>query len=127
MAEPAQLIASNLAALPHPDGAPRVLAGFGTALLPDPLREQVTQAATEIGEAIVYLLESNGWRLLAPGEQIQPDAPTGPPEVAHLHCRECDARLMSLNLTTPERIVTDARALITGIARLSPDCPHDAV
>lgn len=121
---PAQIIASNLAALPHPDGGTRHLPGFNAGLLPDPMREQVTRAADEIGEAIVHLLETSGYRVT--------DAPAAPapaddaPAVGHLHCRDCDTRLLSLNLSSPEYIVTSGRALIAALSQLSSECPHDA-
>ncbi len=126
---PAQLIAANLAALPHPDGAPRQLAGFQTGLLPDPLREQVTRTATDIGEAIMYLLETNGYRITAITETDEPAAPAAVAiaDVGHLHCRACDTRLLSLNLTNPSHIVTDGPALISALAGRNPECPHAGV
>jgi hypothetical protein len=124
--KPAELIAANLAALPHPDGAPRQLAGFATTLLPDPLREQVTRTAGDIGEAIVYLLETSGYRITAAADEPVAPAVSAPADVGHLHCRECDARLLSLNLATPSHIVTSGRALIAALSQLSPECPHHA-
>lgn len=126
MPEPAQLIASNLGALPHPDGAPRQLAGFASTLLPDPLREQVDRTAREIGDAIVHLLETGGYRIVSAADEPAAAPDPGPAPIGHLHCRECDARLLSLNLTTPNHIVTNGRALIAALSQLSPDCPHDA-
>lgn len=126
MPEPAQLIAANLGALPHPDGSPRQLAGFAVTLLPDPLREQVNRTAGDIGESIVYLLETNGYRIVSvTDEPVAPSDP-GPAPIGHLHCRECDARLLSLNLTTPTHIVTSGRALIAALSQLAPECPHNA-
>lgn len=124
--KPAELIASSLAALPHPDGGIRVLAGFQAALLPDALREQVDRTAREIGESVVHLLETRGYRIVSVSETSDAPAPAEPADVGHLHCRECDARLMSVNLTTPSHIVTNGRALIAALSQLSPDCPHDA-
>lgn len=126
MPEPAQLIASNLGALPHPDGAPRQLAGFASTLLPEPLREQVDRTAREIGDSVVYLLETNGYRIVSVTEESAAPPDPGPAPIGHLHCRECDARLLSLNLTTPGHIVTNGRALIAALSQLSPDCPHHA-
>ena len=124
---PAQLIASNLAALPHPDGAPRQLAGFNTGLLPDPLREQVTRTATDIGEAIVHLLDISGYRIVSAGDEPAAPASVAIADVGHLHCRACDTRLLSLNLTNPSHIVTDGPALISALARRAPECPHAGV
>lgn len=127
--KPAELIAANLAALPHPDGAPRQLAGFTTALLPDALREQVTRAATDIGDAIVHLLETNGYRITTATEPAgdTPTEPSAATPVGHLHCTHCDTRLLSLNLVDPAHIMTDGRALLRALAARGKDCPHDAV
>lgn len=121
----AQLIAGNLANLPHPDGTPRTLAGFNTALMPENLREQINKTAQDIGDAIIYLLESNGYRILTDAEITaaahaeQPPAPIG-----NVHCTNCDARLFSLNLTNPEHIRTNGQWLLEAMARLKPGCPH---
>ena len=125
---PARLIADNLAALPHPDGTPRQLAGFSTRLLPDAMRDQVDQAAVQIGEAIVHLLETNGYRITS-GDEPAPESADNAanPDVAHLHCINCDKRLLSINLTNPEHSLTNGRLLLSGLAALSPECPHDAV
>ena len=126
--KPAQVVSANLAALPHPDGTPRRLAGFQTGLLPDALREQVTRTADDIGEAIVHLLETSGYAIVRADEiPAATDAPAQAPEVAHLHCRACDTRLLSLNLTTPQHIVTDGPTLIGALARRKLACPHDPV
>ena len=121
---PAQLIAANLAALPHPDGAPRQLSGFSTALLPDALREQVTRSAEDIGDAIVNLLELNGYQILAESDIPAPAGDTVAPPIAHLHCSLCDARLLSLNLVNPAHALTNGPLLIRGMSALSPECPH---
>lgn len=123
MPEPAQLIASNLGALPHPDGAPRQLAGFASTLLPDPLREQVDRTAREIGDAIVHLLETGGYRIVSAADEPAAAPDPGPAPIGHLHCRECDARLLSLNLSLgTSHMVTDGPALIESMKRLSTDC-----
>lgn len=125
---PAQLIADNLAALPHPDGTPRQLAGYSTNLLPEALREQITNAAKEIGESVVYLLETSGYRIVAADDMPTEDTtdPDAPP-VANLHCIICDARLMSVALTNPSHCLTNGRLLIQGMSSLSPECPHGAI
>lgn len=120
---PAQLIAANLAAIPHPDGAPRVLAGFSTTMLPDNLQEQVSKAAADIGEGIVYLLESSGYRIVAENE-VTPAEPDDSPPIAHLHCSLCDARLLSINVSNPAHAVTNGSVLISAMGGLRPECPH---
>lgn len=124
MTTPAQLIAANLAALPHPDGTPRQLAGYNRQLLPEPLQAEVDKSAADIGEAIIHLLEVSGWTV-APATTQPADTPQTAPPIAHLHCTFCDMRLLSLNLTEPNHARTDGAALITGFARLTPECPHD--
>lgn len=124
---PAQLIAANLAALPHPDGNPRQLAGYSKTLLPEPLQAQVEQNATEIGEAIVHLLEQSGYSILPAGAQTAAEPTPEAPPVAHLHCTFCDTRLLSLNISDPSHARTDGAALIASFARLTPECPHAAV
>lgn len=124
----AQLIADNLGALPHPDGNPRQLAGYTTNLLPEALRDQIKAAATEIGESIVYLLETNGYRVVAEAD-LPADDTTDPdaPPIANLHCIMCDSRLLSIALTNPSHCLTNGRLLLQGMASLSPECPHDAI
>lgn len=93
--KPAQLIAANLAALPHPDGTPRQLPGFSSRLLPEPMQEQIGQTAQEIGEAIVNLLETNGWRITTDAP-----APEAPKRTADVVCNHCKTAVLTLNVTT---------------------------
>lgn len=102
MMTPAQLIAKNLAALPHPDGTPRQLPGFATQLLPEQMAQQVTQTANDLGEAIVHLLETSGYTIT----KGHTPAPTEPAQVANVHCVYCDARVLQLNITNPSRVMT---------------------
>lgn len=126
MTTPAQLIAANLAALPHPDGTPRQLAGYNRTLLPEPLQAEVDKTAADIGESIIWLLEQSGWAVVPADQAAEPAATqTGPP-VAHLHCTFCDTRLLSLNIADASHARTDGAALITGLTRLTPECPHRA-
>lgn len=69
MLTPAQVIAQNLGALPHPDGAVIQLPGFRTTLLPEGIRLEVNETATKIATAIVHLLESNGYAITAKNSQ----------------------------------------------------------
>ena len=111
---PAALIAANLAALPHPDGNPRQLAGFATQLLPEAMAQQVTQTATEIGEAIINLLELSGYTVT----NTPPPAPTAAETaIANVHCTHCDARVLQLNITNPNRVMT-------GMHFTPADCPN---
>lgn len=121
--DPAQLIAANLAALPHPDGTTRVLAGFSTAMLPDGLHDQMNRTAQDIGEAVVHLLETNGYEVVAQGSRPDP-ADSDQPAVAHLHCALCDARLLSINVSNPAHAVTNGPVLISAVAGLRAECPH---
>ena len=122
MTSPADIIAANLSALPHPDGAPRQLPGFATRLLPEPMQQQVGESAKQIGESVVHLLELNGYRIT--DEPRQPTQTEAPPNIAHLHCAQCDTRLMSLNIVNPEHAVTNGRALLQAFAARSLECPH---
>ena len=61
---PADIIAKHLAALPHPDGGVRKLPGFSARLLPEPIAQQVTRTAHDIGDAIVHLLKLNGYTIV---------------------------------------------------------------
>lgn len=122
---PAELIAANLSALPHPDGGVRQLAGYSTALLPDALRDQVESSARDIGEAVVYLLESNGYRIESgPAPAAQPETE---PTVAHVHCLLCDTRLLSMNIVEASHVTVDGRRLVESVAARSPECPHASV
>lgn len=100
---PAQLIATNLAALPHPDGTHRQLPGFATQLLPEAMAQQVTDTANGIGEAIIHLLETSGYQIVTAQPVAQPAEPA---QVANVHCSYCDARVLQLNITNPARVMT---------------------
>lgn len=100
---PAQLIATNLAALPHPDGTPRQLPGFATQLLPEQMAQQVNQTALELGEAIVNLLETSGYTITYGTPTPPADTPA---QIANVHCVYCDARVLQLNITNPARVMT---------------------
>jgi hypothetical protein len=123
---PAQIIADNLAALPHPDGTPRQMPGFQSALLPEPLQEQVKQSATDIGAAIINLLELNGLTVVSQ-DQVRQPTQLSPQQVGNVHCNVCDQRLFQLNIVTPEKILVSTRTLIAGISAINPECPHAAV
>lgn len=123
MTSPAELIANNLAALPHPDGTPRQLAGFSTQLLPEAMHDEINKAAREIGESIINLLTEHGYHIVTDDELHQP-TPTSSPEIAHVHCTLCDTRLFSLNITTPSHCLTNAESFIEAISQRSPGCPH---
>lgn len=121
----AELIAENLSALPHPDGGVCQLPGFSGQLLPDALREQMADSARQIGEAVVYLLESNGFRL----ESGPPPPPAEAPvdRIAHVHCRLCDTRLLSLNVSNAGHVTVDGRRLVESLAARDGGCPHAGV
>lgn len=120
----AALIGDNLAALPHPDGGIRTVAGFAAGgLMPEVLRDQMRQQALEVGQAVVQLIESNGWTITRAGTQAA--APTvAEPGSVRLHCRHCDAVLLTVSLAHGPRAVTDGAALIRAISALRAECPH---
>lgn len=99
---PAQLIAQNLAALPHPDGVPRQLPGFQTRLLPEPMQEQVSRTAGEIGDAIIHLLTMNGYAIVK-ADQLSPATPAER-KTADVYCNHCTAQVLSLNITNPAMV-----------------------
>lgn len=117
---PAELIAANLAALPHPDGTPRQLAGYSTSLLPDTLAEQVSSAARDIGAAIVHLLESSGWMIT---RGVAAAAADSPPATTSLHCLLCGTKLLELGAAGGQA-QTAGPQFIDAMQRLSPGCPH---
>ena len=123
MTSPAELIATNLQALPHPDGTPRQLPGFSTKLLPGNLQDQIQQTAKDIGEAVINLLQINGYHVVTDAELKQADD-EAPPPVANLHCGMCDTRLLQLNIANPQRVVTNGKLFLEGLAQRSTECPH---
>lgn len=124
----ASLIADHLAALPHPDGGVRAVAGFAAgALMPEPLRDQQRRQAVEVGEAIVHLLVEHGWTISRADSAATPASSPAMPSAVRLHCRHCDALLLSVSLAHGARAVTDGRALIGGIGGLRQECPHGRV
>lgn len=107
----AQVIAANLACLPHPDGGTRQLAAYSTALLPEPMAAEVTKTAGEIGEAIVHLLETAGWQIIPAGAApAPPTQDTGSP-IGQVWCNVCDAPMLQLNLSDPSRIMASGPML----------------
>lgn len=98
----AHLIATNLQALPHPDGTPRSLPGFNTRILPEALKQEIDRYALDFGEAIVHLLELNGYHLQT---ELRQPTQTTQPETASVICAHCNARVLQLNITNPERVV----------------------
>jgi hypothetical protein len=118
---PAELIAANLAALPHPDGTPRQLPGFSTQLLPEAMQQQVQNTAKELGEAIINLLEVNGWTVT---NQPIPESEPEPPQTANVHCTLCDQKLFTINLINPSHTLTNGNLFIAGMKNLKPECPH---
>lgn len=118
---PAELIAANLQALPHPDGTPRQLAGFNTQLLPEAMQKQVQDTAKDIGDAIIYLLESSGYHITTEAP-TEPDA--DPVQAANIHCTLCDTKLFTLNLVNPSHSLTNGPMFIEALTGLKPDCPH---
>jgi len=116
------VIAANLAALPHPDGSPRQLPGFSARLMPEAMRPHVEKAGREIAESLVHLLELNGFDV-EKTEQPEPESV----DVLHIHCTLCSARLMSVSLADSPRAATSGPALLSGLAKLRPECPHDSI
>lgn len=118
---PAELIAANLHALPHPDGTPRQLAGFNTQLLPDAMQKQVQDTAKDIGAAIIHLLESSGYHITT---ETPTDPDDEPIQAANIHCTLCDAKLLTLNLVNPTHSLTNGPLFIEALTQLKPECPH---
>lgn len=102
---PAQLIAQNLAALPHPDGTPRQMPGFHTRLLPEPMQEEISKAAQEIADSIVHLLDTNGYRILT-DEQLSQTL-TIESRQANVYCNLCGEEVLTLNISNPHKVMTD--------------------
>lgn len=121
---PAELIASRLSALPHPDGGVRGLPGFQTRLLPAAMQEQVGDTARQIGEGIVHLLTSSGYRIVSDDEL--PAAPAADAPVVALCCRICNTVLLELSVGGG-RVLTDGPALLRGLSAREQDCPHERV
>lgn len=120
--DPAHLIASNLAALPHPDGGVRGLPGFQSRLLPEPMQEQVGRTALEIGQGIVHLLTSHGMRIVGADDTPTPTDDIEP-KVALLTCRACGTVLLEMSLVE-SRVLTDGPGLLRSLAGRSQECPH---
>ncbi len=81
--------------------------------------EQVRMVRRQMSEAIVRLLDSNGFMAKA--------APAAKPPVrrnANVKCHACGALLVGARVGDDGVGRVDARAFISGIARLNPECPH---
>lgn len=114
MTTPAEVIANNLAALPHPDGVPRQLPGFNTRLLPEVIQEQVTKTARDIADAIVHLLTMNGYTITTPDQIAKEPRDT---RTAHVYCTTCTKEVLNLNITHPDRVLTKHHFALE-------PCPH---
>ena len=119
---PAELIAHNLQALPHPDGTPRQLPGFSHQLLPEAMQEQVKNTAKDIGESIVNLLEVNGYTIT--DQPPTENTPETTPQSANIHCTLCDTKLFTINLVNPSHTLTNGNVFIEALRNLKPECPH---
>lgn len=138
MPEPAELIAQHLAkGLVHPgDGKPFALPlpMFQTTALPPEMAEEFADQAglptanipQLTAEAIVHLLEQNGYTILdsTEFEQLVLDATeiTGRHRQPRITCT-CGQFLFSLNIDT-EKPTVNGPKLITALGSLKPECPH---
>jgi len=122
----AEVIAGSLDRLPLPDGRVVTIPGLSSGTFPEPMREQIQGAAHDVANGILYLLETQGYRVVAPGESTPVEAP--PATIGKVVCGTCEQQLLALNLTDPERIVCDGKALIAGLSARPcsgrPGCPN---
>lgn len=86
----AELIATNLAQLPHPDGTPLMFPNHSGAWpgLPEDMQAQITAMNTAIAEAFVNLLETNGYAIASQTE-LQTAQQLGTGTLIALHCQIC--------------------------------------
>lgn len=119
---PAQLIAANLAALPHPDGGVRGLPGFQARLLPEPMQAEIGRTAQDIGDGIVHLLTTNGYRITA-GEELTAAPDPADVRVVALTCRLCGTVLLELSVAD-SRVLTDGPTLLRALGDRAVECPH---
>lgn len=134
----AELISTGLRnGLTHPgrDGGkpiPLVLPMFRTAGMPQEMTELVDETVVLLGEAIVALIEEEGGSEIVTKEQaaelqIAQQDPAAIRQVM-VHCR-CDSDrkdpLAILTVTNSPYVVIDAKQLLTGLAKRSPEHPHE--
>jgi hypothetical protein len=118
-----ELLAKNLQALPHPDGTHLRFLHFSTfAQTDDTIVQQVNGLAQGVGEALVNLLETNGYTLTHTDDPKPVDA-TGT-KTASIHCNTCGERLMLVTLDDNLRGATDGPQLIQAISKMGQECPH---
>lgn len=123
----AELIADNLAMLPHP-GKPETnesarlipLAAFRTTGLAPEMREHVANTALCVGEAIVHLIERDGSVIVNAGELADlKRAENLPGDVMPVICTVCRQPIALLRIVNG-RALAAPRAL----ANANYSCPH---
>lgn len=136
----AELIATRLTTgLVHPGGGDQPpmtmnMPGFRPTVMVPEVKKQIELTAKLIGEAIVHLIETEGHSEIVDSDELErlritaAARPEGHNTVA-VHCR-CDRKrvnpLMHLAVAG-DQVLVDGPQLITGIAGLSPRCPHRRV
>ena len=135
----AQLISERLrSGLTHPGDpahdvpAKQLVLPFGRqAGMPEEMTRLVDATVKQLGEAIVYLIESEGEsaivdRLVYEDQQAQL-MPPPVKRVIPVHCR-CDKRwtdpLMMLSVDARPRIIVDGAQLIEQLSKRDVNCPH---
>jgi hypothetical protein len=86
----AALIGENLHRLPKPDGSQIRFMHFSTFGQKADVAQRVANRANDVGEAIVNLLETNGYDL---GHKSDPEPTPKREGVVDLHCGNCGTRV----------------------------------
>lgn len=116
------LIARNLANLPHPDGTDIRLAAFSAINQPDgEVVGQITAWNKAIAESVVNLLETSGYTLR---HQNDPK-PTDGARSATALCADCGASLIHLaRLDEDGTTYVSSTLLVESLQQLKKACPH---
>lgn len=120
-ADAAKLIGEQLHQLPMPDGRKYRLMHFSSFGQSEDIKAKVAQRAQTVGEAVVHLLELNGYRISHVNDP-KPVEQEGR-KVASGHCAHCSVEVIRLPVDDDLKATLSAQAL-RHLAKLNPTCPH---
>jgi len=115
----AQLVADNLGRLPHPNGSDIRFMHYSTFGHKQDVVERLQNRAYDVGQAIIHLLESNGYVLNHRDDPAPAD--NGRVQHATIVCRHCGGHIARMPLDA-DNMATVSRI---GLAQLQDSAAHE--
>lgn len=117
----AKLIADNLGELPLPDGRNVRLMHFRQFAQSPEIQRETAKRAEKIGQAIVNLIATNGYKISHPADPKPAEQPGR--KVAKAHCAHCGTPVLKIAVDDDMNAMLSAQAL-RAIQQMRPECPH---